>query len=288
MERAAPAAKCADLFVSQLDLIERVIAFVCARHHVGGADAEDFGSFVKLKFVESDYAVLAKFEGRSSLRTYLTIVIQRLFLDYRNSAWGKWRPSAEARRSGPVGVLLEQVMVRDGYAFEDACEMLRTTHRVDASRTTLEALAARLPVRMKRRFERDEALVNVPSAERPADDAAADRDRETTAARVSAALQQLTATLEPQDRLIIAMRFEDGRTVADIAATLRLDQKALYRRVDRLLLDLRRALEAQGIDAAAIRDLLDSPVVELAWTPVSPPGTRVEGPSSEKGASRWR
>jgi len=45
-------------------------------------------------------ALLAKFEGRSSLRTFLTVVIQRLFLDHRISAWGKWRPSAEARRGG--------------------------------------------------------------------------------------------------------------------------------------------------------------------------------------------
>jgi|SRR5438876_9252438 len=84
------------VFLSQLDLIERVIAFVCARQHVASTDADDFSSFVKLKFVENDYALLAKFEGRSSLRTFLTVVIQRLFLDHRITAWGKWRPSATA------------------------------------------------------------------------------------------------------------------------------------------------------------------------------------------------
>jgi RNA polymerase sigma factor for flagellar operon FliA len=288
MERAVPDSSRADLFVSQLDVVERVIAFVCARHRVSSADAEDFGSYVKLKFVESDYAVLAKFEGRSSLRTYLTVVIQRLFLDYRISAWGKWRPSAEARRAGPVGVLLEQLMVRDGHPFEEACEALRTTHCVDVSRAVLESLAARLPVRLKRRFERDDALADVASNTRPADDAAADRDREATATLVSAALQRLTETLDAQDRLIIAMRFEDGRTVADIATILRLEQKALYRRLDRLLLDLRRALEAEGIDAAAVRDLLDSPAVEVAWTSVPRPETVAPRPSIAKGASRWR
>ena len=90
------------LFLSQLDVIERVISFVCVRHHLPGSDADDFGSHVKLRLIESDYAILKKFEGRSSLRTYLTVVIQRLFLDYRISAWGKWRPSAEAKRAASL------------------------------------------------------------------------------------------------------------------------------------------------------------------------------------------
>ena len=122
------------LFLSQLGVIERVISFVSARRHLPGAEADDFESHVKLQLIEDDYAVLRKFQGRSSLRTYLTVVIQRLFLDYRISAWGKWRPSAEAKRAGPIGIMLEQLMARDGYGFEQACELLETNHQVTASR----------------------------------------------------------------------------------------------------------------------------------------------------------
>ena len=43
------------------------------------------------------------------------------------------------------------------------------------------------------------------------------------------------AGLEQEDQLILVLEFEDGRTVAEIAATLRLESKALYRRVERLL-----------------------------------------------------
>src|SRR6516164_4999589 len=70
-------------FLSQLDLIERVTAHICQRNRLNTAEADDFASHVKLKVVEHDYAILGKFEGRSSLQTYLTVVIQRLFLDYR-------------------------------------------------------------------------------------------------------------------------------------------------------------------------------------------------------------
>ena len=105
-----------------------MISFVSSRHHLPGSEADDFGSHVKLKLIEDDYAILRKFEGRSNLRTYLTVVIQRLFLDYRIKAWGKWRPSAEAKRSGPVAILLERLTQRDGYGLEEAVELMKTNH----------------------------------------------------------------------------------------------------------------------------------------------------------------
>src|SRR5215208_5464467 len=54
--------------------------------------------------------VRRRFERRSSLPTYVTVVIQRLFLDYRNRLWGKWRPSSDAKRLGPTAMLLERLV----------------------------------------------------------------------------------------------------------------------------------------------------------------------------------
>jgi DNA-directed RNA polymerase specialized sigma24 family protein len=71
------------LFLAELALIERVSAWVCARHCLRGADAEDFASTVKLRFIENDYEILGRFEGRSSLKTYVAVVINRLYLDYQ-------------------------------------------------------------------------------------------------------------------------------------------------------------------------------------------------------------
>src|SRR5688572_17606417 len=150
-------------FLAHLALIERVVSFVVRRYHANPEDAEDFASHVRLKMVEDDYAVIRKFKGQSSLRTYLTVVVSRLFLDYRTSAWGKWRPSAEARRAGPVAVLFEQLLVRDEQTFEEAYETLRTNHAVTMTRDELERLAARLPIRPRRRFESDDALEGVPT-----------------------------------------------------------------------------------------------------------------------------
>jgi len=253
------------LFLSQLAVIERVISFVSSRHHLPGADADDFDAHVKLKLIEDDYAILKKFEGRSSLRTYLTVVIQRLFLDYRIAAWGKWRPSAEATRGGEIAILLERLIGRDGYGFEEACELLETNHQVTLPRAELEAMVAKLPGRPRRRFESDEALVHMPAAQPSLDEVVAERERAITATRVTAALKAATAGLDPQDRLILALKFDDGRPVVEIARMLRLDQKGLYRRLERLMKQLRIALEAQGIEAAAVLEIFESAAVSIDW-----------------------
>jgi RNA polymerase sigma factor (sigma-70 family) len=275
------------LFLSQLEVIERVISFVSARRHLPGVDADDFESHVKLKLIEDDYAILRKFQGRSSLRTYLTVVIQRLFLDYRISAWGKWRPSAEAKRAGEVAVLLERLMVRDGYAFGEACELLETNHQVTLTRKELEVIAGRLPSRTRRRFESEETLAHVPSAQAPVDDIIAEAERTATSERVAAALKAAMSGLDAQDRLVLALRFEDGRTVVEIATMLRLDQKALYRRLERLLKGLRSALQAEGIDSAAVMEMFESPAVSIDWRDDTKERSKAR-PSMGKGDQEWR
>lgn len=274
-----------DIFNAELDLIDRVTRFVCRRNHLSSVNADDFASHARLKLMEDGYAILGKFQGRSSLKTFLSITIQRIFLDYRNAAWGKWRPSAEALKRGPAAVLLEQLVSRDGYTFDEAFEIITTNHRVSVARPDLERLAAALPVRAKRRFETDEVLLNVPSGA-SADAGTWDLDRREAAGRIGTALQDLLITLPAQDRLILRARFEDGRSVRDIAEMLRLEQKPLYRRVERLLRDLRAGLEARGIGAADVNDLIGDVLIELDADDRSPE-TDAARPSIARGADAW-
>jgi len=73
-----------EAFWSCLPLIGEVTAHVCRRHRLSADESEDFMSEVRLHFIEREFEPLRRFEGRSSLRTYLTVVITRLFLNYRN------------------------------------------------------------------------------------------------------------------------------------------------------------------------------------------------------------
>jgi RNA polymerase sigma factor for flagellar operon FliA len=165
------------------------------------------------------------------------------------SLWGKWRPSAEARRAGPVGIRLEMLMRRDGLSFDEASEILITNEGVALSRAALRAIGDRLPARVVRRFVSEELL-----AERadPRMDVEAEvlRVEQTTArGRLAEDLAQAIQAVPAEDRLIVQMRFEQGLTVAQIASLLHQPAKPLYRRIERLLAGLRRTLEARGYTA---------------------------------------
>jgi RNA polymerase sigma factor (sigma-70 family) len=272
-------------FLAALPVIEQVIAFLCQRNHLRPEEIEDFSSHVTLRLIEHDYAILGKFEGRSSLRTFLSVVVQRLLLDYRTSQWGKWRPSAEARRLGPVAIELEQLLTRDGHRFEEACELVIGRHRGTVGRSDLERYAAAIPARTRRRFESDEVLEGQPAAgPSPSDDVtlAAQHDESVTLATL---MNRLIRQLATEDRLIMTLHFHDGRTVADIAAILRRDQKQLYRHIDKLLRVLKRELEASGIDAASAIQLFATRDLAFDWDESAQrrAENRPDGPSLETG-----
>src|SRR5438067_1800408 len=116
---------CQELLRSNLALVERLVRFVCQRARVVGADVDDFASTVKLALIDNDYSVLRAWEGRSSLATYLTVIIQRLLADERFRTLGRWRPSAEAKRMGEAGILLEMLIRRDERSLVEAVPMVR-------------------------------------------------------------------------------------------------------------------------------------------------------------------
>ena len=243
------------LFLAHRATIESVIRFVCRRRSLPADESEEFAAQVRLRLVESNYDILRKFQGRSSLQTYLTVVIQRLALDYRAARWGRWRPSAVARAAGPHGLRLEQLVVRDGLPVTEALDALeRQVGPVD--RVALERLAGRFPLRVRRQYVGEELLelaaTDAPDAERLLVRA----EEETRFERVKARLLEMTQALDPTERLILQLRFEQGMKVADIARLLQVDQKQLYRRIDETLRELRAILETEGIDAASIRTML--------------------------------
>ena len=245
-----------ELFISELALIERVTAWVCTRRCLRGADAEDFASTVKLRLIESDYEVLARFEGRSSLKTYLTVVVNRFYLDYQTQRFGKWRSSAEARRLGPVALRLEALLYRDRLPFEEALGVLQTDVRVGETRDALHEMSLKLPRRNPRRD-----VVGgepEPSEARDGHSLLDQADREALARKIFLVLTRALGRLPARDRIILRLHIEDGLTLAAVAKSLGEAQKALYRKRDALLNQLRVELEADGIRDRDARELLET------------------------------
>ena len=252
------------LFLENLALIDRVVAFVSRRNHYREDEAEDLEGYVRLRLIENDYAILRKFEGRSSFSTYLTTVIQRLAFQYRVQMWGKWRPSAEAQRLGDAGVTLERLLTRDGLTLHEAIETLTARRDPAYSRKELEAVYARLPHRSAKPVLVAETDAAHEVASSDSADADVHREERMRAARAAATVIDLVmAGFDREDQLILRMRFWSARHVPEIASALHLDQKKLYKRIDRLLLSLRRTLEEAGIEQSAIGDLIESGAVEI-------------------------
>jgi RNA polymerase sigma factor (sigma-70 family) len=242
------------VYVDNLDAMNAIAESLCRRNGVHGADAEDFASDVRLKLLQNDHVVLRKYRGDSSPTTFLNVVISNLFRDRRIRLWGKWRPSAEARRIGPTAVLLETAVYRDGQSFDQACDTL-SRNGVSVDPSELRRIRDALPLRTPRRVEHSDIVEDLPALD-TADDAVLDRERHERLAAVSAALHRALARLEPEDRLIIKMRYLEGFSIADVARGLGLEQKPLYPRIKRVLGRLSAELRAEGI-AADCLDWLD-------------------------------
>ena len=243
------------LFTANLPVIDDVTSQVCRRNRLSPADAEDFRSDVRIHFLDRNCEVLRRFEGRSSLATYITVVIQRLFLDRRNRLWGKWRPSAEARRLGPTAMLLERLVSRDGWSPDQALETLRVNHGLtvdDTLRTFCERLSKRGPTRQM--VDEEEAL-SVAGASVPADANVVRAEQDFLAKRVQTALDRARQGLPPEERLILKMRFDDRVPVADIARALDLNQRRLYRTLERILAQIGTSMANEGVSRADVQAL---------------------------------
>lgn len=242
-------------FLAHLDVIERVLRFICRKNFLRDSEAEEFCSSAKVKLIENDYAILRKFEGKSTLSTYLAVVLQRMYLDYADHLWGRWRPSSAAKRLGTIAIQLECALHRDRKSFDEAFEEIRRLTPI--SREELQALHLQLPARPPRA-----TTVGLDDVEVPLQPDALQNVEQRQAMRIATAadrsITRIIEELDPEDRLILRMRFADAIPIVDIARALRIDDRALYKRIDKLLRSLRRRLEHEGVDREQARAILDA------------------------------
>jgi RNA polymerase sigma factor (sigma-70 family) len=246
-----------ELFLANLPFIERLAAQVARDHRASADEAEEFASVLKMKLLEDDYAVFRKFQGLSKLKTYLTVVADRAFLDFRTRSWGRWRPSAEAIRQGEVAVMLEKLVSKEKWSVDEACEILRTNHKVTESRRQLQEIWNRLPVRNPPRMAGEDEIKDVVDLGKRPEEGVFEGELQDTRARVSKALDKVLSNLSLEDRLIIRMRILKGIKVVDIARTMCLKQKPLYRRIEQILERLRTDLEREEVRWDQVSDLLN-------------------------------
>ena len=266
-------------FLSALPEIERITRAVARRHRLSESDAADFSSMVKLSMVESGYRVLARFQGRGTMGSYLHIVIRRLLIDFLRKDCGKWRSSAAARRLGLAVVDMERLVFREGVPIGEAARLAAAHHPEGPSPESLVAAFARLPLRSGRVTWSIE-MGSIPEPVDPCPDADRGVHCASIAGRLEALASDALARLQWRDRQLLRLRFEHGLTAAAIGSALGLSARRVYRRTDAILERLRRCLEEQGLDWRQIADIVDRPEWTLRWPAtddVRSPGSGMEG-----------
>ena len=85
--------------------------------------------------------------------------------------------------------------------------------------------------------------------------------------RLEAATDEVLAALPPEDRLVLASYYLDGRTLAEIARMLRVHESTISRKLDKLAKALRRqilsALSRRGMSRRQAEEALDVDVRDL-------------------------
>lgn len=278
-------------FLTHLAVIERAIGSICRRNRLRSDDGDDFASVVKLRIIEDDYAIIRKFEGRCSFEAYISIVIQRMLFDYRIRMWGKWHPSAEARKMGDAAVMLEILLCRDERTAEEAVAVVTKTHPA-MTMAEISHILGRLPRRIRRReVEVDCEDEHLSISADTVCAGAFGRDRLELGRRTAALIKDALAELPATERTMLRMRFEAGMTVAEISRALHVEQKPLYRILQRQLLRLRQRLQSAGISADDADELLraGAPGLDLGFDesgqPQDPSSGLQPGEDEEEGSA---
>ena len=238
-------------FVTNLPLIDRIVERIAGRYGLDENEADEFRSWSREKLIDGGYAIFKEFRGHSLLSTYLTVVLTNLFRDYRNARWGRWRPSAAAKRLGPLAVQMERLIYRDGCPIREAIATI-SSGAPELTEADLVRLYSQIPPRVvSREIGLDTEVSAIPWDSDPLDHIGGPER-----ARTEVALNELIDTLPAEDQVIIRLRYWESLSVAEIGRTLGLDGKPLYGRLRALQRRLKLGLTAMGIDQEHVDSVL--------------------------------
>jgi RNA polymerase sigma factor (sigma-70 family) len=218
--------------------------------------ADDFRSWVMVKVLEREGAILRQFRGESTLFTYLRVIVKRLYCDYCNSLNGRWRPSRKAKQLGARVMALEKLVYRDGHTLDEAISVLQCGDG-KGSESELRDGFVHIPYRDRRSPVGSEAVLERLSDNRPSAYEVLRREEIDGRSRaVRDALSDSLAELAEEDRHLLELRFFQGLRIPEISRRLDLKPRSVYNRYYRILRALRAKLEAREVRHGLVREMM--------------------------------
>jgi len=227
----------------------------------GRIDPDTLFNLVLDRLRADDYKVLRKFRKRSKLTTYLTAVIANLFIDTLRKNQGRNRTRERAKKMGPLGEKIHDLVFVKGYTVTEAHETLKTLTGILESPEEIESMvekmrggkAAALQRENPERHRQNQIEAALTTEDDPEAILAA-KQRAEAGVRV---LDETLAELNQEDRVILRMRFPVGdgeaKRPCEIAELLGMSEKAVDHRIRRVLTRCKEKMLRNG---ASLDDLV--------------------------------
>jgi RNA polymerase sigma factor (sigma-70 family) len=213
-----------------------------------------------------NYKVLRDYEGGATLKRYLTVIISRKVVDIFRSQEGRCRAKDKAKQWGDLGLKLYDLVFVKGYDVSEAHKTLKDTYGITESVEKIENIAEEIkrvkkePLReisqgalveqeqlhtSKQRVLRDDTGdITVPDSTRNPEQVLMEKDR---ARRKAEFLKEIISEMNPEERLMIKMRFQDNIKVQNIAKMLGMKEKTVSNRISRILTKCRTRILKKGL-----------------------------------------
>ncbi len=244
-------------FETHFAAINSIIGRICYGQKLQSSDFEDIQSYVYERLIEKDYRILREYQSAGHSQSYLLLAIKNIHRDYGRLNLGRWHSSVKAGELGEMGILLEKLLYRRHYSFDEACEIILTISRnqqkTPPSRKKLEAMAVQLKKKPRETIitPGDEVLsILARSKETAADDALQIDELKPKKETFDRITENLKKELTNEDRLILKMKFEDGLPISKIARVLTKKRYYIDQRLKDILHAFKDGIVSQGVDKA--------------------------------------
>jgi len=241
-----------ELFLHSLELVHRLVRCYCHRHRITADDGEELEAEVRVKLLEDDYRILRQCADPAKLPGYLGFVISSTWHDHLRRLHGRKRPSSKAHELGPAAEKLEKLLGQ-GETVAGAYERLKPDFP-ELTRKDLEGLAEKVKPRAGGQMNKEIPIVGLASPDPGSDQRLEGKEGRALKRRALVLVTKHLAELPEEDRRLLVRVCAGGVKVSRIARSLGLEQKPLYRRLGKRLVDLRHKLEDAGIRWEQLRE----------------------------------
>jgi len=215
-----------------------------------------------------DYKALRQFKGNSKIGTYMTAIIARQSVDIIRKKLGRNREKERAKHLGKIGIAIYEQVIRRSSPISETFRELKKSGEFQGSLEDFETLVEKIKGRktpltaapgdgensaVKNGFLRhpdldDEEWI-IPDNNRNPETLMMKEQHDH---QVKQLLKNIVEQLNGEERLILRLRFPTGEEeksakVGQIAGMLHMSEKAVYKRIGRILSKCKTIISKNGV-----------------------------------------